>query len=199
MEDYKSQYEEYKNTLLHETYFRRKLNDLYRGSLTAEKDYIDKNGVLWKVGLLGAVCGFLIAFTPIENGSWILAILLFLGITGSLVWASHIGGKFKKKSGELHFYASEYDKYFKDRIQEDKSKEMYIFGQDLSKTVNFMQRFSNNPSNDPAEVIEMFRYALCLVEELEKQYKDISRYDSFAGSLKNDWYFNAEIQKDIDK
>ena len=199
MEDYESQYEEYKNTLLHETWFRKKLNDLYRGSLTAEKEYIDENGVLWKIGLLGAVCGFLIAFTPVENGNWILGIFLILGIIGSVMWARHIGNKFKKKSAEMNFYAFKYDRYFKDRIQEDKRREMEKFDVDLTKTVVFMQRCASQQYDDPSEVIENFQCALRYVEDLEKRYNELSRYDCFAGSLKNDWYFNAEIQKDIDK
>lgn len=197
MEDYESQYEEYKNTLLHSTWLRRKLNDLYRGSLTAEKDYIDTSGVLWKVGLLGAVCGFLIAFTPVENGNWIMGIFLFLGIMGSVIWARHIGDKFKKKSGELNFYSFEYDKYFKDHILEEKRREMYKFEQDISGTIAFMQRCADKPNSNLKDATEEFRCALHYVKELEKQYKHISRFDYFAVSLKNDYYFNAEIQKDI--
>ena len=199
MDDYESRYEEYKNTLLHETWFRRKLNDTYRGTLSAENDYIDNNGVLWKVGLLGALCGFLTAFTPVENGNWILGILLFLGIIGSLIWAQYIGKKFKKASGERNFYAFEYDKYFKEHTLEEKRREMYEFEQDLSKIADYMKLCADWSSNEPSEVTEQFCYALRRIEELEKQYKHISRYDNFAWRLKNDWHFNAEIQKDIDK
>jgi hypothetical protein len=200
MEDYDSQYEGYKNTLLHERWLRNKLTDLYRGSLNVEKDYIDENGALWKVGLLGAACGFLIAFTPVENGNWVLGISLFLGIVGSIIWARHIGEKFKKKSGERKFYAFEYDKYFEDRINEDRRREMSEFDQDLSKIADYMRWCVNDKaSGDPTEVMEQFRHSLRRVEELEKRYKDILEFDRFPGSLKNDYYFNAEIQKDIDK
>ena len=199
MDDYESQYEEYKNTLLHSTWFRRTLNDKYRDTLYAENDYIARNGVLWKVGILGAVCGYCIAFTPIENGNWFLGIILFIGIVGSLLWARHISKKFKRDSGEINFYAFQYDKYFKDHIQEEKRREMYEFEQDLSKIADYMQWCVDRPNNEPSEVMEQFRHALRRVEELEKQYKHISRYDSFAGSLKNDYNFNAEIRKDIDK
>ena len=199
MADYKSKYEAYKNTLLGETWFRRELNDLYRGSIRVEKDYIDENGVLWKVGLLGAVCGFCIAFLPIENGNWALGIALFICIMGSLSLARHIGSRFKKKSGERKFYAFWYDKYFEDRVNEDRRREMYQFEQEISKVVGFMQYCIDKPDNDHSEVIEDFRRALHYVEELEKRYKEVLEYDSFPGWLKNDYQFNAEMQKDLDK
>lgn len=199
MADYESKYEAYKNTLLGETWFRRELNDLYRGSIRVEKDYIDENGVLWKVGLLGAVCGFCIAFLPIENGNWFQGIALFICIMGSLALARHIGLRFKKKSGERKFYAFWYDKYFEDRVNEDRRREMYQFEQEISKAVGFMQYCVEKPGNDPSEVAEDFRRALRYVEELQKRYKEISEYNYFPGSLKNDYSFNAEMQKDLDK
>lgn len=199
MKDYKTQYEEYKNTLLHETGFRRTLNETYRNSLYAEADYIDRNGVLGKVGILSAVCGFLISFLPVENGNWILASLIFLGIMGSVIWMNRITQKFKKDSAEINFYAFHYHKHFEDRIRKDKELEVRKLEETLSKTVAYMQRCVNSPNNDPAVAIEEFRRALHYVEELEKLYKHIARYDRFAGSLKDDWHFNAEIQKDIEK
>lgn len=199
MADYESKYEAYKNTLLHETWFRRKLNDLYRGSIRVEIDYIDENGVLWKVGVLGAACGFCIAFFPLESGNWVLGITLFLGIIGCLALARHIGSRFKKKSGERKFYAFWYDKYFEDRVNEDRRREMYQFEQEISKAVGFMQYCVDKPGDDPSEVVEDFRRALHYVEELQKRYKEISEYNFFPGSLKNDYSFNAEMQKDLDK
>ena len=192
-------YEEYKNTLLHETWFRRNLNEKYRNTLAAEKDYIDSNGVLWKVGLLGAVCGFIIALTPIENGNWILGIISFLAIMGSIILALHIGKKFKKDSGEMNFYAYLYNKHFEDRLHEDRRREMYNYERELSKTIYFMQWRVNNPSKDPTEVLADFRHALHLTEDLKKQYEKLTQYDGFVGRLKDDYHFNAEIQNDIDK
>ena len=201
MDDYESQYEEYKKSLLQNHWLIKTLHEKYRGSITAEGDYIDRNGVLWKIGVLGAVCGFCIAltFALAESGLWFLGIVLFITIMGSVIWARHIEAKFKKDSGEINFYAFRYHQHFKDHILEEKRREMYEFEQDLSKTVCFIQRCANNPSNNPSEVIEAFRCASRYAEELEKEYKHISRYDYFAGSITNDYYFNAEIQKDIDK
>jgi hypothetical protein len=31
------------------------------------------------------------------------------------------------------------------------------------------------------------------------RYENLSRYDRFASDIKNDYYFNAEVQKNIDK
>ena len=201
MDDYKSQYEEYKKSLLQNHWFIKTLHEKYRGSITAEGDYIDRNGVLWKIGVLGAVCGFCITltFALAESGLWFWGVVLFITIMGSVIWARHIEAKFKKDSGEINFYAFRYHQHFKDHILEEKRREMYEFEQDLSKIADYMQWCVDRPSNEPSEVMEQFCHALRRVEELGKQYKHISRYDYFAGSLKNDYDFNAEIQKDIDR
>ena len=199
MENYEDKYEEYKNNLLQNRGLRNELHEKYQGSLRVEKDYLDENGVLWKTGILGAVCGFCIAFTPIKNGNWFLGIILFLAIMGSIILARHIGKKFKKASAERTFYAFRYHKHFEDHVNEERRRAMWELEQEFSKTVGFMQLCANNTSNDPHEELEKFRYALHYVEELEKKYKDISNYDYFVGKLKTDYQFNAEIQKDIDK
>ena len=202
MEDYESKYEEYKKSLLQNHWFIKKLHEEYRGSLRVEKDYVDENGVLWKIGLLGAVCGFCFAliFSLADSGLWLLGTVSFIALFGSLGLAQHIGSKFKKNLGEINFYAFRYNKHFKDHIQEDTHREMYEFEEDLYKIADYMRWCVNDKvSNDPSEIMEQFRHSSHRVEELERRYKNISRFDRFAESLKNDWYFNAEIQKDIDK
>ena len=204
MEDYESQYEEYKNTLLHNRYFRGKLNDQYRGSLSAEKDYIDTNGILWKTSALAGACASCFVFLSLledrtDTTSIIIRIVLVAIMIVCCILGVRVAAKFKKDLGELIFYSFRYHKYFQERIQEDKRREMERFDVELHKTVSFMQRCANDPRDDLTEVVAEFRCALQYVEELEKQYKHISNYDRFAGSLKNDYCFNAEIQKDIDK
>ena len=199
MSSYDPQYEEYKASLLRDRRLRNELHDKYEGSLRVEKDYIDENGVLWKIGGLGAVCGFCIAFTPIENGNWILGIVLFLAIIGSIIFARHIGAKFKKSLGEMIFYAFRYHKHFEDHILEEKRREMQEFEQDLFKIADYMQWYVDNPISEPSEVMDKFNFVSRRIGEIKKKYDHISRFDGFAGSLKNDYHFNAQIQKDIDK
>lgn len=200
MEEYESSYEEYKKSILQNRWFIDKLRDKYRGSLTAAKDYIDENGVLWKTGLLGAVCGFLIAFTPIENENWILGIVLFMGVMGSLIWARHIDVKFKKDLGEKIFYAFRYHKHFKDRVQEDRTHEAERLNIELSKHIDFL-RFCVDTMTDKKrdDVEDNFKHALQLFEDIEAQYRRLEGYDRFAQSLKNDYEFNAEVKKRIDQ
>ena len=204
MEDYESQYEEYKQSLLQNRRLRNELREKYRGSLRAEQDYIDANGVLWKVVVLSGVCGLCLSLFWIledrsDTGSIITRIILSIIIVACGILGVRVSSKFKKDSGEINFYAFRYNQHFNDHIQEDRRREMYKFEQDLSKTVHFMQRLANDPRNDLTEVVANFQCALRYVEELEKQYKDISSYDRFVETLKNDYWFNAEIQKDIDK
>ena len=202
MNDYDVKYEEYKKSLFQNHWFIKTLHEKYHGSITAEEEYIDRNGVLWKVGILGAVCGFCIAFTPIENGNWVLGIVLFLAMIGSLIWARHIGKKFKKDLGEMIFYAFRYHKHFTDKIQEDKNEKMKGLMEDLFKTISTIQYRAkvskSRPEVDMDEVIALLQF-IENMENYKQRYEDISKYDWFAGSLKNDYYFNAEIQKDIDK
>lgn len=202
MEDYESQYEEYKKSLLQNHWLIKTLHEKYRGSITAEGDYIDRNGVLWKIGVLGAVCGFCVAltFALAESGLWFLGIVLFLAIIGSVIWARHIEAKFKKDSGEVNFYAFRYHKHFKDHIQVDKDQEARDLERDVLNHYGAIQwREDSIQDMSEEEIKSLFLWHIKKMEDFKQRYKDLSRYDYFAGSLKNDWYFNAEIQKDIDK
>ena len=200
MENYETQYEEYKKSLLHETWFRSKLNDLYRGSLSVEKDYISENGVLWKIGLLGAICGYFIAFTPVENGNWMLGIFLVLGIFGSIIWAWHIGNKFKNKSGERNFYSFQYHKYIKDRVQKDKDKEAYNLMRDIWEHYEaILWRVDSIQTMPEEDVKSLLLYHIKKMGDFKKRHTELDRFDGFASDLQYDWYFNTEIQKDIDK
>lgn len=199
MKDYETSYQEYKQSLLDDHWFMKTLHEKYRNSIIAEKDYIDENGVFWKIGGLGAICGFCLAFTPIENGNWILGIALFLIIIGSIKWARIIESKFKKQAGETNFYAFLYHRHFKDRIQEDKDSETKKLLEDMLKAYEY-SRFHDNIARLTKEDLEVFLLRVIKdTDEFKQRYQELSKYDSFAGSLRNDYYFNAEVQKDIDK
>lgn len=200
MEDYESQYEEYKKSLLQNRWLIKTLHEKYRGSITAEEDYIDRNGVLWKVGVLGAVCGFCIAFTPVEKGNWVLGIILFLAIMGSIICARNIGAKFKKGSGETNFYAFRYHQHFKDHVQEEKENETYRLMRDMWEYYDSLLWRSDSIPNMTKEDLESLLFQhIKKMGDYQKRYRELDRYNDFARDLKNDYYFNAEIQKDIDK
>lgn len=200
MEDYESNYEEYKKSLLQNRSLRNELHEKYQGSLRVEKDYIDRNGVLWKTGILGAVCGYCIAFTPIKNGNWFMGIILFLVIMGSIILARYIGKKFKKASAERNFYAFRYHKHFEDYINGEKDKETYQLVCDMRNHHESIKWRADSIQNMSEEDIkDLFIYHIKKMDDFQKRYEEISNYDYFAGKLKNDYQFNAEIQKDIDK
>jgi hypothetical protein len=200
MNDYEAKYEEYKKSILQNHYFIKTLHEKYRNSITTEGDYICQNGVLWKIGVLGAVCGFCIAFTPIENGNWILGIVLFLAIIGSVIWARHIEAKFKKNSGETNFYAFRYHQHFKDHVQEEKDRETKKLLKDMLGHYDAIRwRADSIQTMSEEDVKSLFLNHITKLGDYEARYQEIENYDYFIGSLKNDYYFNAEIQKDIDK
>ena len=201
MNDYDAKYEEYKKSLLQNHWFIKTLHEKYRGSITAEGDYIDSNGVLWKIGVLGAVCGFCIALTYAlaESGLWFLGTVLFITIMGSVIWARHIEAKFKKDSGEINFYAFRYHQHFKDHVQEEKDKETKRLLDDMMRTYEY-SRFRDNIASLTKEDLEEFILRVIKdTDEFKQRYQELENYDYFARSLKNDYYFNVEIQKDIDK
>lgn len=202
MGDYESKYEEYKKSLLQNHWFIKKLHEKYRGSITAEGDYIDRNGVLWKIGILAFVCGFCIAFTlpAAEHGLWFLGIVLFIAIMGSIIWARIIESKFKKDSGETNFYAFRYHQHFKEHIQKDKDEETKNLMRDVWKNCDSLMWRSDSIPNMSKEDLESLLFQhIKKMDDYQKQYKELDRYDSFSDDLKNDYYFNAEIQQDIDK
>jgi hypothetical protein len=170
--------------------------------LGGEKDYIDHNGVLWKIGLLGAVCGFCVALTFLlsESGLRLLGTVLFLAIMGSVIWARHIESKFKKDSGEINFYAFQYHQHFKDHVQEEKDKETKKLLDDMFRCHDAIRwRTDSIQTMSEDDVKSLFLNHIKEMDDYKTRYKELFKYDCFAGSLKNDYYFNAEIQKDIDK
>lgn len=207
MEDYEYQYEEYKQSILQNRHLRNELHEKYLGSLRVEKDYVDENGVLWKVGVLSCVCGLCLSLFWIledrsDTRSIITRIILFAILVTAFVFAMHIGSKFKKNLGEMIFYAFRYHKHFEDHIQKDKSEKTKDLMEDLLKKLSTIQhraKVSKSGSEiDMDEVIALLRF-IENMDDYKTRYDDLSKYDSFVGSLKNDYYFNAEVQKDIDK
>ena len=203
MEDYGAKYEEYKQSILQNRWFIEKLNEKYTGSLRSEKDYIDENGVLWKTSVLSGVFGLCISLFWIledrsDTGSIITRIILAIimiacGILGVLVAA-----KFKKKSGELNFYAFRYHQHFEDHVREEKDKETKKLFEDMLGHYDAIRwRADSIPTMSEEDVKSLFLNHIKEMSDYETRYKELSKYDSFAGSLKNDYYFNAEIQKGI--
>lgn len=175
MEDYKSKYEVYKESLLRSHYLRDKIREGRKNTLCFEKDYIDRNGVLPKIGVLSAVGGFCYAlcFSLVqldEAPGVILRALLAVVGTVCFFWAGQIGAAFKEASGKSNFYSFEYDRYIEDRVLSDREAEANNLVRDfLSQQIDR--------------------------EEFKKRYDELSMYGRFAKDLKNDYDFNTEIQE----
>lgn len=84
--------------------------------------------------------------------------------------ALQIGKQFKEDSGKSSFYSFQYGRCIEDRVQADKEAEARSLVRDMLD-----------------RQIDM--------DEFRKRYEDLSRYDRFAESLKNDYSFNIEIKK----
>lgn len=205
MEDYESQYEEYKQAILHNRRLRNELHENYQGSLRVEKDYIDENGVLWKTCILSGVCGLCLGlFWILEDISTARSIITRIVLAAIMIvcfyFAMRIGKKFKKDLGEMVFYAFRYHKYFKDHTKSDRDKESKELERDALNHYDAIRWREDSIQNMSEEEIKsLFLWHINKMGDFKQRYKDLSRYDRFAEELKNDYYFNAEIQKDIDK
>jgi hypothetical protein len=166
MEDYESQYEEYKKSLLQSHYFRTKLIDEYKNTMYAEGDYIDENGVLDKITVLSAACGvcYALSFSLVQldefPGILIRAVLAIVG-TICFIWARIIGSKFKDSSGKSSFYSFRYSGYIEDRVNSDKEME----------TRNLIRDMLDRQID---------------IDEFRKRFEELSKYDRFSEDLKND-------------
>ena len=205
MSDYETQYEEYKKDLLSKRWFISKLHDMYNGSINAEKDFVAENGVLWKIGGLSGICGFCFALFSIFDGessvkSIIIRIILSIIGIACLGTAWYVSLKFKKRSAERIFYAFRYNQYFADNIKEEKDREARSLINDM---INYndalMWRAENIPNMSEEDVKSLLLDHIKKAQTFDARFLSLDRYDRFISDIKNDYYINAEIQKDIDK
>ena len=205
MSDYETQYEEYKKDLLSKRWFISELHKMYRGSINAEKDYVAENGVLWKIGVLSGICGFCSAQFPIFDGeanirSIIVKIILSIIVIACLGTAWYVSSKFQKRSAERIFYAFRYNQYIADKIKEEKDREARSLINDM---INYndalMWREENIPNMSEEDVKSLLLNHIKKAQTFDARSLSLYRYDRFISDIKYDYYFNAEIQKDIDK
>lgn len=175
MDDYESQYEEYKKSLLRSNHFVTKLREEQKDSVYTERDYITRDGVLPKVCMLSGVGGFCYAlcFSLVQLDKFpvimVRAIFLIIG-TVCFFLAGYIGSKFKEDIGKRNFSSIRYDRCIEKRVTIDKEME----------SRNLVRSFLSK---------EIDR------EEFQKRHENLSRYDRFAEDLKNDCDFNSKAKK----
>lgn len=205
MKDYGAKYEEYKQSILQNRWLRNELHEKYNGSLNVEKDYIDGNGVLCKVGVLHQVCGVcLVFFSSLDGRTDTFGIIarIVIAIVGiaCFLWALHIGNKFKRNLGEKIFYSFQYHQHFKDHVQKEKREETYSLMRDMWKSYNsLLWRIDDFQTMTKEDLESLLFHHIKEMGDYEKRYEELEKYDRFTSDLKNDYYFNVEIQKDIDK
>lgn len=208
MKDYDTKYEEYKESLLKTWYFTNKFKELYEGTISAEKDYIDQNGVLWKVGILSAACGFCFAFHSVLEGrtdTSSIIIRIVIAVIGIVCFflAMHLGAKYKKRSGEAAFYAFQYDRYIKDYIANEKQRETDKLMRDvLEKYDNILWRaelLAENSDDNTEQLEANLLYIIKSNNTFQERYETISMYDRFAKDLQDDYYFSKAIHELLHK
>lgn len=173
---YEESYESYKNSLLRSQYFIEQLNQHYKDTVHGEKDFIDKNGVLGKIGLLSAICGlcfgFFFSFGE-TNNIWSIIIRCALAIGGIVCFffAMSIASDYKKASGKSNFYSFVCNRYIADHIRKDRQKETDSLLRDMLKKMD---------STDFSE-----------------RYEQLSRYDRFEKDILEDYHFSKAIHEHI--
>lgn len=205
MNDYDAKYEEYKKSLLQNHWFIKKLHEKYHDTIDAEGNYIDGNGVFSKVGILSGVCGVCFWFFGyLEDSTNTVSIIARIVITivgiACFLWAMHIVSKFKEDSGKTNFYAFRYYQYFKDHVQEEKDKETKELLKDMLCHYDTIRwRADSIQAMSEEDVKSLFLNHIKKMGDYEARHQELENYDRFAEDLKNDYHFNAEIQRDIDK
>lgn len=168
MDDYESQYEEYKNTLLHSIGFKNNLDNIYSETLYSDSDYIDHDGVLSKIGVLsagGGVC-YALCFSLVQLNEFPgILVRVISAIVGTLCFlgAAYIGSQFKKDFAKRNFQKYQYDRCVESWVRRDKELEAKQLVRD------FLSRQIGR-------------------EEFQNRYDDLSRYDRFAEDLTSDYH-----------
>lgn len=173
MNDYESQYEEYKNTLLHSIGLRNDLNDLYTNTQHLDSDYLDHDGALSKIGVSsagGGVC-YALCFSLVQLNEFPgILVRVILAIVGTLCFfgAAYFGSQFKKDFAKRNFRMYQYERCVESWVQRDKELEAKQLVRD------FLSRQIGR-------------------EELTNRYDALSRYDRFAEDLTSDYIFEEEL------
>lgn len=203
VKDYDSQYADYKHSLLHSHRFVDNLKEDYKKTIHSESDYIDRNGVFLKVGILAFLCGFSIAvFFLIEGNSSIWSIVIrIISFTIAVVCAIaalRIESKYKKSSGERDFYSYQYSRYIKDCVQYDKEEETEKIFKDIIDNINFLRIsseviLSEEDNTDIERLKSNMLYAASSEKDFKNRYEKLSRYDRFERDILEDYYFQKSI------
>ena len=211
MNDYEKQYTDYKAKLLKDRYFLSKFKEKYENASRSEKDYIDRSGVLTKVGILSAVCGASLSmFFFLESGSGAIGtvvyrIITFLVCVASVLLAVHIGSKFKEASGKSNFFSFQYRQHIESRVYEDKQREMHALMEDIDKRLLSIrwcaekikkEGHRKNANSEKANQQDLL-YFIETMDDVSERYHIISNYDRIAKQLADDYNFSVEVNRNL--
>lgn len=204
MENYDTKYEEYKSSILKSGYFANALQAKYESTLSLERDYIDKNGVLWKVALLSGLCSFCLVFSSIfddRSDLESIVIRIVLAIIGivSFALAMHIGSKYKVSSGRSNFYSFHYSRFIHDHVLHEKQREADNLMRDMLDRLDNIQwraeQAEAGTNNDIEPLQSNLLYIIKASNEFHKRYEYLSMYDRFSEDLQQDYHFNQAVRK----
>ena len=203
--DFEAKYEEYKNNILKDHWLRNKLCEKYHDSIRMEGEYVGENGVLWKIGALSIISGICLSlFWSMEDRgdtqSRIVCIVASIIMIAALLLAAYVAHKFKECLGQRNFYKHIYYQHFKEYVQAEKSKEKNAIMYDMwENRESMLWRLDSLDNMSKEELKSLISRYIAQEGALQRRYDDLDRYDRFASELKTDYFFNAEIQKNIDK
>lgn len=208
MEDFDVEYEKYKKSLLKSSYFTDNLKKKYTNTLIAEKNYIDRNGVLWKLALLSGVCGICLSlYGSFRDAKGIPAlivviILAAIGIT-AFSFALRICEGFKENAGKANFYTFHYNRYIHDHVAREKQSETDALIQDMLSTIDDLQwrtaHIGKGNQLDIDELKDVLQHLKKKSAEFHDRCDHVKRYDSISSKLQDDYHFSKTICEFIEQ
>lgn len=207
MSDYEKSYNAYKESLLNDRIFMERFANIYEGAISAEKDYIDRNGILSKIAVLSTISGFCLAvFSPSNSKiSRMVDFILFvmLCVCGFLIY--RISANFIKKSGENIFYSFRVDRHIQERVLSDQQRQLDLLMEDINQrlfTIKYyaqeIQESSSSLNSSDAELAKLL-YWINSMDDYKKRYETISYLNSYSQKLSNDYYFSKAIYEQVHK
>ena len=207
MSDYEKKYNAYKESLLKDHIFMDRFANIYAGAISAEKDYIDRNGILSKIVVLSAISGFCIAvYSP--HDSKIISILSFIPIVmlcifGFLIY--RISANYIKKSGEKIFYSFRVDRHIQEKVLADQQRELDLLMKDINQRLFTIKYYAekiqvgSSASTVGDEDLAQLLYWINSMDNYDDRYRLISYLGSFIKDLAEDYRFNEAIYEQIHK
>lgn len=206
MKEYEEHYASYKQSILQSHRFRLNYKDRYDAVIYAERGYIDKSSIFFKISglsILGTI--FLVLFALFDATTFWTALLKFVffaGLVTCLVVGALICDKFKKETAIANFYSYESNRLIMEQVSSDKDEEVNNLLSEMQRSIRSVQIYAQsindakNLSPDERKRLQDSLIAMLLkMNDYSDDIEIISRYERIARNLTEDYYFSKALHE----